>query len=58
MTKETTRRVAEAFEEIANCARDIRGMGIFELRAKFKPVLARLERAALVAADAVRKDPS
>jgi len=56
--KETTDRIAAAFDEIANCARDIRAMGIFELRAKFKPVLARLERAAVAAAEAVRRDVS
>lgn len=58
MKKETLRKVRQGFEELAGAAGEIRGMGIFELKRKFPGVLARLERAAAIAANAIAKEES
>lgn len=56
MKKETMRKVRQAFEVLADTAGEIRQMGVFELRRKFPPLLAQLERAAATAATALAKE--
>jgi hypothetical protein len=56
MKRVTEEKLAKALIELADGLSEIREMGLFELRFKFKPILARVEKQIRMAAQAVREE--